>query len=469
MIRNSKARVASGLLGLLLLLPGGVRAAENAREIRVADRPSSTGRDLLVFRNGDQLYGSLESIQGGEGLVWRRADVEEPITFKLENVREIQFPRRPARKPLSGLTSQIRLTNGDSVDGSLLEFGPDGVVLDTWYASRLSIPRAAVQTIFPRPPATQAVFDGPTGLEGWTVGTVRGMADGGEWRYRDGAFFANRPASIARDMKLPDLVRIEFDLAWYGTFNLAVALYTDYLHPINLASKDAEPPFGGFYSLQINNYMAHLMAITQTEPIRYLGQLPIHMLQLKNAAHVELLINKARNSISLLLDGNLIKQWVDPEGFIGKGTGLRLVHQGQGVSRISSLRITEWDGHFEDKVSTNSAPAHQDLARLKNGDRVAGRAGALRDGKFSFEIPGGVTLDVPFERIRHIDLGGEKADLAPSPDQVQVHLAAGGSLTMTLEKWDAEELVATSRGFGRAVLNPAAVERIEFLKVPSGE
>ena len=58
------------------------------------------------------------------------------------------------------------------------------LVLDTWYAGRLSIPRAMLRGITPLSDANSAVYEGPTGMEGWTIGR---MGAGRSWIFRDGA------------------------------------------------------------------------------------------------------------------------------------------------------------------------------------------------------------------------------------------------------------------------------------------
>src|SRR5580700_3499872 len=131
-------------------------------------------------------------------------------------------------------------------------------------AGKLRIPRHALQTLAfnPRSPM---LFDGPTSIDGWTQGhAVTGIiGESGQWTYRNGAFYADKAASIAREVNLPDRSQVQFDLAWKGPLNLAIALYTDSLQPILLVDKEHGPDFGGFYSLRF----ASTVFIT-LEPIR---------------------------------------------------------------------------------------------------------------------------------------------------------------------------------------------------------
>jgi hypothetical protein len=137
------------------------------------------------------------------------------------------------------------LTNQDELSGQLTGFDSERLVLDTWYAGALMIPRKMVQFIQPKQLPAPPLFAGPTGLEGWTIGKVSStVSDAGQWRYKDGAFYATQAASIARDVKLPGTAILEFDLA-ARQLSFGGCLCTDYLHPVSLASKESEPDFGG--------------------------------------------------------------------------------------------------------------------------------------------------------------------------------------------------------------------------------
>ena len=57
-------------------------------------RVSDEVRYLLVFRNGDLLYGELQAIRPDGQIQWRHFDVEAPVQFAPDNVAEIHFPPR---------------------------------------------------------------------------------------------------------------------------------------------------------------------------------------------------------------------------------------------------------------------------------------------------------------------------------------------------------------------------------------
>lgn len=443
--------------------------------------PPARGRDSIQFRNGDVLYGKLQSITATNGVAWEHPDAEQSIQFAIEQIAEIKLPPEAGdantNTPAPSVSyCQVKLFNQDQLEGKLLACDEHKLVLSTWYGGTLEFPRNTVQMIRPFKNRTP-IFEGPTGLEGWTIGKVNlaGAAglEAGVWRFRNNAFYATRSASIARDLKLPDVASIQFDLLWKGFFHLAIALYTDYLQPVNLATKETEPDFGGFYSLQLNTFYANLLPIKRLDPLRYLGQVPLQMLSAKNSAHIEIRASKPKPGrtrpdtgrpdtnglVTLFIDGVLIKEWIDPEGFAGTGTGFRLVHQGQGGIRVNNLRVVEWDGQYEDGYSL-PANFQQDLARLRNGDRVAGKVVRIQDDKATV-TQGASSIEIPLERVKQLEFSPVgKNELTEGP--VRAYFGIGGSLSFQLERLDPNGITVTSPAFGKATLKPAAFERLRF-------
>ena len=424
-----------------------------------------SGRDSLTFKNGDVLLGSLASIDSTNGVTWTRGDAVSDFRFRPDRISQLDLASvaLPTEKVSSNFCS-VQLNNGDQFQGELVFYDGQKLKLDTWFGGELEFPKDAVALMVPLGLPKPTIFAGPTGLDGWTMGKVNagGLVEAGEWIYQNNAFYAFKSASIARDLHLPESASLQFDLEWRGFFHIAVALYTEYLHPVNLANKETEPKFGGFYSMQINPFSANLLPVKQTEPLRYLGQASLQTLAQKNSAHIDIRVNKAKRVLALLIDGVLAKQWVDTDEFAGSGSAIRFVHQGQGAVKLTNLKITEWDGQFEDPVSL-TANKSQDLARLKNGDRVFGNVKGIRDGKLSIEAAG-TTLDVPITRVKQVEIVNPKTS-APviNTNTVRAFFGSGaGSLTFDLQKWNPGGLSAESPNFGRANFKPNAFSRLVF-------
>jgi len=129
--------------------------------------------------------------------------------------------------------------------------------------------------------------------------------EAGQWIYRDGAFYAAKSASIARDIKLPDTADLQFDLAWSGDFGLSVALYTDSLQPMLIADKDKLPDFGAFYSMVFRSTVVQVARIKKMEnPELPFTRLHPRRFSNNNVPH-PVRASKKSNTLALAVDG----QW----------------------------------------------------------------------------------------------------------------------------------------------------------------
>jgi hypothetical protein len=192
----------------------------------------------------------------------------------------------------------------------------------------------------------------------------------------------------------------------------------------------------------------------------------IPTLQQTNQARIAIKSSREQKSLTLLINGVVAKQWVDPEGFAARGTGIRFVHQGQGPLRLANLRITEWDGRLDEHVAPLVANVKDDVARLVNRDSVVGQVIEWKDGKFRLATASG-PIEVPIERIAQLDLATDRSQPAPlQPGEIRAFFAGRGSLTFALESWTEKAVRVNSTSFGKAEIAPRAFSRIVFQPQP---
>lgn len=443
----------SALLAWLTLLPVVCAAA--------------SAPHAILFRNGDLLTGQLESLTPTNGLRWRHGDVAGAIQFQPDALAEIHLGSTPRPATSSPTYCFIRLTNGDELAGNLKSIDDRQLVIETWFAGTLTLPRPRVASLRPAGPTPRVIYAGPDGLDGWTMGKpLAGNANPGQWHFVNGAFVASQSASIARDLKLPASSSLEFDLAWRGQFRHAVALYSDTLQPVMLDAAAEQPAFGDFYSLQMFHFGAQqmqvqLMHVRHKGPRRELG-LAIFSMPTNNAAQIAIRSSREQKTINLFINSVLVKQWADPEFAVG-GTGVRFVAQPVGGSvRLSNLRVFEWDGRVAETLAPLVPNVTVDVGRLMNRDSVAGRLVELKDGKLRFAVADNF-IEVPLDRVGQVDFATDRAQAAPfQPGDIRVFFTGRGSLTFALESWTERGVRASSANFGTAEFAPQAFSRIVF-------
>jgi len=425
----------------------------------------SDGDDMIWLASGERLRGKLEAFQPGEGVVWRHPDIQEPLPFDSSQILRIRLGQRPSTIPRYSFPCRVRLANQDELEGELAGLDASHLILETWYAGTLRIPRAMAARLIPVVLNPRIVFEGPTSLDGWTMGNaVAAGVESNAWTYSQGALVATASGSIARDVKLPDIASIDFDLSWSTYLHLAIALYADSLQPINLSLKDEAPDFGGFYSLQLNANIVNILTVKKGVPLNSLGIGIVPGLEGKTTAHVTIRTHKPERAVYLYLDGTLVKQWRDTADTLGKGTCLRFVNQGPNPLRLSNLVVSEWDGRLE-----NPNPIVQnitnDVVRLLNRDVVAGTLTAFNQGNFKIAAAYGV-LDIPIGRIEEIQLAtGPRGPVPTSPGEMRANFHKRGYLTLKLEGWEDNKFVATHAILGRLKIKPAAFRLLDWKPV----
>ena len=154
------------------------------------DKESKPARDAILFRNGDLLFGRLNSIDRENGIRWDRPDALNAFQFNPGNVSQVDFAEtsRTGAAPSTNMCS-VHLHNGDQLQGDLASYDGEKLTLDTWFAGRLELPKSAVALIVPLGLPKPVLFSGPTGLEGWTMGkvTAGALLETGEWNYQNEA------------------------------------------------------------------------------------------------------------------------------------------------------------------------------------------------------------------------------------------------------------------------------------------
>ncbi|MEO6184269.1 MAG: hypothetical protein ABIP71_14415, partial [Verrucomicrobiota bacterium] len=189
---------------------------------------------MLDLLDGSTLHGRLRAIDAKAGVSWEYPEAKRPLDFTPENIAMIRFShtdKTPVRR--SDPICQFRFANGDEFFGNLISVNETEVELQTWFGGKFKTPRSMLSSIRLFPKGAAPIFEGPTGLDGWTLGKAQST---NTWIYRDGTFVANSSGTIGRDLNLPVASRLEFDLAWTAPFNLLFSFYTGVFDGFNYNS-----------------------------------------------------------------------------------------------------------------------------------------------------------------------------------------------------------------------------------------
>ncbi len=454
-----------------------------------ADAPGAQASDRLHLLQGDQFIGKLMSFVPGEGLHWQHPSIKAPMVLDAQSLSRVQLRSLSASPNAKRHSCIVALANGDELMGELLELRaekagqPAALVLDTWYAGKLTLPFAGLRSLTPGNVGTRVLYEGPENAAGWLSGAnnqvdpngnVAGLAAAGgmpmgdvaiqiagrmaeqpgaaQWRFANNSFQARGTgAIIARDFELPDRCMFEFDLAWQGYFSLTFNFYTDKFDQYS----------GNCYSLRFDQQNAYLFRISPTMGNVRLGANVNTGLTLpRTSARISVRVDKAARTIAMLVDGVLVHQWKEEGGrdFAGKGKGVLFATRNAQPMRLGAIRVAEWDGRLP--VAGNVVGAgKEDFVLFSNEDSVSGNVLAIKDSKLTLQTGFG-DLEVPLQRVGRVDF-------RPRPIQVvaangRATLRDQGRITFNLKQWKDGKVIIASPYFGEAEFLASAFAAMEF-------
>ena len=418
--------------------------------------------DELRLENGDLLHGTLLAIKGGAdgGLTWKHERAMAPVEFTLAGMDTVVLGER-AKEGARVHRGSLWLTNGDVLVGDLVSLDGQNLVLDTWYAGKLTIPRTLVRRMEPWTSLNVPLYSGPAAtLEGWKTasGDIKDY-----WECRDGSLVALQGGStISREIpELPDCAKFDFDLAWTRSSTLGFVFFAERI------SQGDSSHAGYVMAFQNGMRSVSLLRGSQDGGPQQVGEdirLPRTRLgQGVRKTHVTVLADKKARKIVLQLDGAVVKEWTDSAEFTGGGKCLVFADVQDGV-RIANIRVSRWNGRAsQDEVGK----AGLDALRFTNGDALSGKVAAIVDGKARLETAYAAPMEILLERIQEINLAQDQAGTARrQPGDLRLALADGaGTLTLAVAELTGGSIKGSSDNCGEIGVALAAVSKLEF-KLP---
>lgn len=409
--------------------------------------------DVIEFMNLDKLHGSLLGVGGEEARVsWQHQHATDRIAFGVPAVSGIKLAPRQSGGGASSAHAAIHLTNEDELRGQIVSLDTNQLVLDTWYAGRMTIERPMVKAILPNASVSSLIFSGPTDIANWTIGR---RSSRGTWTFKKGSFVTTQSNSpIGKNIDdMPDMARIEFTARWQGYPSFYFAFFTDNL----------ERYYGNCYMLQASGSSVHLQRYTRNGNNTSLGNINVQQFNsgASSRARFTLLVNKKKRVITLLLDGVTTKTWEDAGTFAGLGNGILFQSQSGNRLRISDISVAEWDGEPPREGSTD-VEVTEDLVRFTNRDKVSGRLASIENGNVKF-VTTYATMDIPISRVAEFVFSAEESERARrNKTDVRCTFAGDGQVTFGLTEISDVEVKGYSENFGDITAPLAAFNYLEF-------
>ena len=448
--------------------------------------------DRLKLLNGDSFTGQYQGVSNGH-VLWLHPSFAEPARVIAKDVSSVRLEQR---KILSEQSQDcaVSLISDGRLNGTLVGLNEKELILNTWYGGQLKIAREFIRTIEMGIKPERLVYQGPErGPDGWMTGNrntgqvlkqmlkkkakvgeggpdkqralailgriqvpgkvAAGVAgQQGAWRYVNNGFVcaSSGPILGRKDLDLPSRCALNFDLQWTGYFNLGVNIFADQIN--NEYS-------GNSYSLRVDQTNIYLYRI-QNGSTSNLGNVRSQLAG-KKRCQLTLLIDKEARTVSVLIDGQLIRKWEDSRPFAGKGKGLLFTSRNNSAMRLSRIRITEWNGNLPENDAAKSGNGKEDFVLFSNKDSISGRAKRIEEGKLIFNTNFG-DVPLPVSNMSSLTLSNAVKKLTPNAEDVRVQMQKNGRLTVELLSWDSGKVKIRSPYFGEAVFDSSVFEKLNF-------
>lgn len=428
---------------------------------------------ILHFLNGDSLPGQLDSLSR-DRVGWSSTALAEPASFFSATIRELRLPNVIHTPDVrSGHEATVTLTNGNMMRGQLASVEDDRIVLDTWYAGRLTFRRAMVRDLEIRE-MPEYLYRGPQEIASWTQST-----DPGAWAtHESGGVIATRAGGIAREIPLPEEFTLEFDAEWRSSLRMHVVLFSDDVR--------TDTPGGG-YEIVFQRQSVHLRRCGERQWIGHSNR--AIELQQNERARIRIRASSRTGQFAFYVNDRIIDAWTDPDiGEATTGGAIHFVSRDSSPLILSRIDLSRWDGVLEESPDerrnvaepgmgmrmnwwdpeTESGdepePAEEGTMALKNGDRIRGTVKSIEEGMITIETPFR-EIALPVERLRTLAL----APMDPEEPKlengdVRAWFAEGGSVVFRLDGMteDGTAVSGYSQTFGTAEFSLSAFNRIEF-------
>jgi len=423
--------------------------------------------DVLVFKNGDEIPGTLRSAGPGHPVHWQTASGQD-VEFAPERIAGVRIAVGAPEE--TGTAATVELRNGDRLRGDLQEGDESQVKMRIPGLGDAFVKKDEVWEIFPNPEL--GVRDGTQSPEAWmdraakwlreSSGDTSGAGPSNSWVYLDGTYIPRgNPAITDRadaltleEPALNLLERFEFQCTVTNLrggapmFSLGLTGFT------GTPMVQASCFFGQLHIMTLNGLTWRRANSTQ---VPLADKLP----DASSRVNVRVFVNSRTGTADFYLDGVPVAQ-------IGHHTDEHLPKVGARIDLqpyagsndpmiFSDIRIGPWDGELP-------APGvAKPEVMLTNGDTTEGSLKAIGTGKVVVDSEIG-PIDLPEDKVAAIRFGGERKS---APVAARIRLRNGSMIQADAFQWDGDELTAHSAAMGELKISHADVSELILSPAPT--
>ena len=381
-----------------------------------AGRPAGAQWDALVFKNGDEVEGSLVSVGSGAPLRWKLPGGQQ-VEIGVKKIAGIRLASPPSSKPKAE-GALVELRNGDRLRCSVVSFDVNQLVLDEPLVGRLSVERSRIWKLFPHTLA--GIRDGADDPAGWmSVNVQPGLLlasspqptasdPGTAWLYLDGCYLPRQAQSASREGD-PRFLSCSVPHQDSGLFEVRAEITgTDGAVPNAILSIQGIQNESGptsavsvsFANMEIyvNIMNARGQKVRQT-------QIGPKFPSLSTRLSFRVFVNSVAGTADVLLNGVLVTRIGQQADERSPGINFTALFGGLGADGSPAILSNLWVGPWDGELPQADTAWHA-CTTLANGDASTNIPTVLEQGNYLLETEVG-PVRMPAASVSAIAFGGK--------------------------------------------------------------
>ena len=421
--------------------------------------------DALVFKNGDELRGTLLAAAAGGAVRWKMAGGQE-LEFHAVRLAGVRFAAGGAARK-NEEPAMVELRNGDRLRGKFVGLDERQLQFEHAQLGMVAIARESLWSLYPNPHF--AVIDGGRDAAAWQALRSKKEDDDGRavaataWTVLDGSYILRGQRSSSGGQESPSLNVPMKNLPERFEIRVEATNVNETLpnFGIMLGTKNSQGAVNATFSyfdlyIYINNPKARGRQNSKNISLR--DKLP----DASSRQALRVFVNRTAGTADFYLNGALVARTGQQatERLPGLGEVVSITanpNQVESAMILSNLWVGPWDGELP-RPGEGVPP----VTALANGDLAPNAPAKVQDGKFVVESEAG-SLELPLEKVQAVEFGGA---MAPEQAAARVRLVDGCTVHVDGFRWDGKNLAAHSATLGDLRLSAGAVSELIFDPAP---
>lgn len=405
--------------------------------------------DVIELTHGDLLSGTIEAMSS-ESVTIASELSPKPLEIESANIHNIIFDHVEA--PSQQHVELITLENGDTLPCDVITLDGDDLTIATSYAGRFSIPRQHLHSLQFGVSEEKVIYLGTDAPTEWTTRK-------GQWNQSKKGYACQGLGTLARELELPENLRIQFTLYWKNMPNFSFRFCAE--NNQSTSKQNAYEFIFNSAGIQLNRGVSNQTTTTLTSI-----DLNPHDI-LNHELNVDIRVNRKVGKITLLLDGIERASEVDPIDSVNGNFIILNNRSNQGVGcHMGNLSISEWEDGSRQKRQSKLIQENKDILIDTEDEQYQGHITSISKAKPNkrtvlFEIEHAkAPLKVPDRRISALIFAKLNHDKPSSELHYTAQLVGGGSIQLGNPQLAEGKVSFTHPILGTSAIDTTMINRI---------